>query len=117
LVSTKPAGKALFLIANNNRYTCEAKGVHLPYKKTYGTRRATTKSSTAAVPKTVANCPLRTTCIGGRADYKKIEDTVDKHLYDEMHARLQNTLCKADEKAKAGHRRTGAGHSYQLHGH
>ncbi|HZH64887.1 MAG TPA: hypothetical protein VEY10_08325 [Flavisolibacter sp.] len=38
----------------NDRYTCEAKGVHLPYKKTLTRiRKATTKSSTAVVPKTV----------------------------------------------------------------
>ena len=33
-------------------------------------------------------CPLRSICIG-KSDFKKIDDTVDKHLYDRMHARLQ----------------------------
>ena len=33
-------------------------------------------------------CPLRSICIG-KTDFKKIDDTVDKHLYDRMHARLQ----------------------------
>jgi hypothetical protein len=38
----------------NDRYTCEAKGVHLPYKKTLTRiRKATTKSSTEAVQKIV----------------------------------------------------------------
>ena len=27
-------------------------------------------------------------CIG-KSDFKKIDDTIDKHLYDKMHARLQ----------------------------
>jgi hypothetical protein len=39
----------------NDRYTCEAKGVHLPYKKTLTRiRKATTENSTAVVQKTVA---------------------------------------------------------------
>ena len=33
-------------------------------------------------------CPLRSVCIG-KSDFKKIDDTIDKHLYDRMHARLQ----------------------------
>jgi len=36
----------------HDRYTCTAKGVHLPYKKTYGDKKATTKSSIEAVQKT-----------------------------------------------------------------
>jgi Transposase DDE domain len=43
---------------------------------------------------------LRTSCIGGRADYKKIEDTVDKHLYDAMHARLQTPYAKSMKKRR-----------------
>ena len=34
-------------------------------------------------------CPLRSVCIG-KSDFKKIDDTIDKHLYDKMHARLQS---------------------------
>ena len=33
-------------------------------------------------------CPLRSTCIG-KSNFKKIVDTVDKPLYDEMHERIQ----------------------------
>jgi len=43
---------------------------------------------------------LRTSCIGGRADYKKIEDTVDKHLYDQMHARLKTPYAKKMKKLR-----------------
>jgi hypothetical protein len=34
------------------------------------------------------------------ADYKKIEDTVDKHLYDQMHLRLQTPYAKGMKKLR-----------------
>lgn len=84
----------------HNRYTCEAKGVHLPYKKTYGDKKGYYKKQYRSSAKDCGQCPLRTTCIGGRADYKKIEDTVDKHLYDEMHLRLQTPYAKRMKKLR-----------------
>src|SRR5207248_10595876 len=45
-------------------------------------------------------CPLRITCIGSRADYKKIEETIDKYLYDEMHQRLQTSYAKKMKKLR-----------------
>jgi hypothetical protein len=50
--------------------------------------------------KDCGHCPLRTTCLGGRADYKKIEDTVDKYLYDQMHQRLQTAYAKRMKKLR-----------------
>jgi hypothetical protein len=78
----------------NDRYTCEAKGVHLPYKKTYGDKKGYYRKQYRSSAKDCGHCPLRTSCIGGRADYKKIEDTVDKHLYDGMHERLKTPYAK-----------------------
>ena len=45
-------------------------------------------------------CPLRTNCIGVAGKEKKIEDTVDKHLYDRMHERLQTTRAKQMKKVR-----------------
>ena len=84
----------------NDRYTCEARGVHLPYKKTYGDKKGYYKKQYRSSAKDCGQCPLRTTCIGGRADYKKIEDTVDKHLYDEMHERLKTPYAKKMKKLR-----------------
>lgn len=84
----------------NNRYTCEAKGVHLPYKKTYGDKKGYYRKQYRSSAKDCSHCPLRTTCIGGRADYKKIEDTVDKHLYDEMHLRLKKPYARRMKKLR-----------------
>jgi transposase len=40
------------------------------------------------------NCPLRETCCGKNAKFKKITDSIDKPLYDEMHERLQTDKAK-----------------------
>lgn len=84
----------------HNRYTCTAKGVHLPYKKTYQDKKGYYKKQYRSSAKDCGSCPLRTTCIGGRADYKKIEDTVDKHLYDQMHLRLQTPYARKMKKLR-----------------
>ncbi len=84
----------------NNRYTCTAKGVPLPYKKTYQDKKGYYKKQYRSSAKDCGHCPLRTSCIGGRADYKKIEDTVDKHLYDQMHERLKTSYAKKMKKRR-----------------
>lgn len=84
----------------SDRYSCDAKGVHLPYKKTYQDKKGYYKKQYRSSAKDCGHCPLRTSCIGGRADYKKIEDTVDKHLYDEMHERLQTPYARRMKKLR-----------------
>jgi hypothetical protein len=84
----------------HGRYTCEAKGVHLPYKKTYQDKKGYYRKQYRSSAKDCGNCPLRTTCIGGSADYKKIEDTVDKYLYDQMHLRLKTPYAKRMKKLR-----------------
>ena len=42
----------------------------------------------------------RSKCIG-KSDFKKIDDTVDKALYDRMHARLQTTKAKRMKKLRS----------------
>jgi len=96
----KPSREGFLYDEESDRYTCTAKGVHLPYKKTYGDKKGYYRKQYRSSAKDCGHCPLRTTCIGGRADYKKIEDTVDKHLYDDMHARLQTPYAKRMKKKR-----------------
>ena len=84
----------------NDRYTCTAKGVHLPYKKTYQDKKGYYKKQYRSSAKDCGGCPLRTSCIGGRADYKKLEETIDKPLYDQMHQRLQTPYAKRMKKLR-----------------
>src|SRR5690606_10790111 len=50
--------------------------------------------------KDCGHCPLRSKCIG-KSDYKKIDDTIDKPLYDRMHARLQTNKAKRMKKLRS----------------
>ncbi len=44
--------------------------------------------------------PLRGKCIG-KSDFKKIDDSVDKPLYDRMHQRLQTSKAKRMKKLRS----------------
>ena len=40
------------------------------------------------------HCPVRTTCIGEKTYFKKIEHSLDKPLYDKMHKKMQTQYAK-----------------------
>jgi hypothetical protein len=65
----------------------------LPFKKiqtnSLGYKMKVYRSSS----KDCGACSLRNVCIG-KSDFKKIDDSVDKPLYDRMHARLQTAKAK-----------------------
>ena len=46
-------------------------------------------------------CPMKAECLGAKTDFKKIEDTVDKPLYDRMHERLQTQKAKRMRKLRS----------------
>ena len=96
----KPKREGFVFDEVNDRYTCQAKGVHLPYKKTYQDKKGYYKKQYRSSAKDCGKCPLRTSCIGGRADYKKLEETIDKPLYDQMHARLGTPYARKMKKLR-----------------
>lgn len=83
----------------NDRYIC-SQGAMLPFKKftitSLGYQMKTYRSSS----KDCGHCPLRSVCIG-KSDFKKIDDTVDKPLYDRMHERLQTQKAKRMKKLRS----------------
>jgi transposase len=85
--------------AEQDYYQCD-RGVKLPYKKTYQDKKGYYKKQYRSSARDCGSCPLRLTCIGSRADYKKIENTTDKHLYDQMHQRLQTRYAKSMKKRR-----------------
>lgn len=95
----KPVREGFTFDEEHDRYTC-TRGIHLPYKKTYQDNKGYYKKQYRSSAKDCGKCPLRTSCIGGRADYKKLEETVDKPLYDQMHARLQTSYAKKMKKSR-----------------
>jgi transposase len=83
----------------NDRYTC-SRGIQLPFKKLTTTSLGYQMKVYRSSAKDCGHCPLRSKCIG-KSDFKKIDDTVDKPLYDRMHARLQTTKAKRMKKLRS----------------
>ena len=81
-------------------YEC-SRGVKIPFKKIKDTHGGQYQvKSYRSSWKDCKTCPINKTCIGN-ANYKKIEDTVDKHLYDEMHERLKTAKAKRMKKLRS----------------
>jgi transposase len=83
----------------NDRYTC-SRGVHLPFKKLTTTSLGYQMKVYRSSARDCGSCPLRSKCIG-KSNFKKIDDTVDKPLYDRMHARLQTGKAKRMKKLRS----------------
>lgn len=83
----------------NDRYTC-SQGVHLPFKKITTSKLGYQRRSYRSSALDCASCPLRASCIG-KTDFKKLEDTVDKPLYDRMHVKLQTDYYKRLKKIRS----------------
>ena len=83
----KPSRAGFTYDKQNDRYTC-SRGVHLPFKKLTTTSLGYKMKVYRSSAKDCGPCPLRSVCIG-KSDFKKIDDSIDKPLYDRMHARWQ----------------------------
>ena len=83
----------------NDRYTC-IRGIHLPFKKLTTTSLGYQMKVYRSSAKDCGHCPMRNKCIG-KSDFKKIDDTVDKSLYDRMHARLQTIKARRMKKLRS----------------
>jgi transposase len=95
----KPSRKGFTYDRENDRYTC-SRGIHLPFKKIQTTSLGYQMKVYRSSSKDCGHCPLRSTCIG-KSDFKKIDDSVDKPLYDRMHARLQTHKAKRMKKLRS----------------
>jgi len=83
----------------NDKYTC-SQGVDLPFKKIITSRLGYQRKSYRSSALDCARCLLRSQCIG-KTDFKKIEDTVNKPLYDRMHVKLQTQKAKRMKKLRS----------------
>jgi transposase len=80
-------------------YKC-SRGVKLPFKRIKSSHDGTCQMKEYRSSAThCSDCPLRGKCIG-KSNFKKIEDTVDKHLYDEMHQRMQTSKARHMKKLR-----------------
>ena len=83
----------------NDKYTC-SQGIDLPFKKISTSSLGYQRKSYRSSALDCARCPLRSQCIG-KSDFKKIEDTVNKPLYDRMHVKLQTQKAKRMKKLRS----------------
>jgi transposase len=78
----------------NDRYLCtRGNKAILPFKKLIISHGQYNTKSYVSSSKDCKHCPLRGECIG-KSDYKKINDTIDKPLYDKMHHKMQTPYAK-----------------------
>ncbi len=95
----KPSREGFTYNKENDCYTC-SRGVHLPFKKLTTTSLGYQMKVYRSSARDCGPCPLRSVCIG-KSDYKKIDDTIDKPLYDRMHARLQTHKARRMKKLRS----------------
>lgn len=77
-----------------DQYECvRANQAVLPYRKTITDSKGYTKKIYRSDNSKCKSCTLRSSCIG-KSDFKKIEDSIYKPWYDEMHTRLQSSYAK-----------------------
>jgi transposase len=95
----KPSREGFTYDKENDRYTC-SRGIHLPFKKLTTTSLGYLMKVYRSSSKDCGRCPWRSQCIG-KSDFKKIDDTIDKPLYDRMHQRLQTQKAKTMKKLRS----------------
>lgn len=98
----KPSREGFIYNKEKDQYECQrGNKALLPYKSTSTDTLGFEKKSYRSSTKDCKQCPLRKKCIGEKAAYKKIDDSVHKHHYDKMHARMQSRHAKAMMRLRA----------------
>lgn len=77
-----------------NQYECQRGNKAIISYKGERKRRDGNENVYRSSEKVCGSCEFRELCCGKNTRFKKITETVDKHLYDEMHERLQSQHAK-----------------------
>ena len=85
--------------ADEDYYQC-SQGKKLLYKGTYADSGGYLKKQYSSSVADCRKCPLKAACIKGKSKIKKLADTVDKPLYDQMHQRMQTAYGKQMKKIR-----------------
>jgi len=98
----KPVREGFIYNKEKDQYEClRGNKAILPLKKTGPTSKGYIMKVYRSSETVCKNCPLRINCIGEKTKFKKIDDSIDKPLYDEMHARLQTLKAKRLKKQRS----------------
>jgi hypothetical protein len=95
----KPNRPGFRYFGGGDYYKCSQK-VKLPFKKFVSSHEGAYQMKEYRSRTTdCTGCSLRSECIG-KSNFKKIVDTVDKALYDEMHLRMQTRKARKMKKLR-----------------
>ena len=87
----KPEREGFVFNKEENRYECTKEGGNkalLLFKGARTDSKGYSKNIYRSSERDCKDCPLRAECCGKVTKFKKIDDTIHKPLYDEMHAKL-----------------------------
>ncbi len=86
-----------------DQYECIREGGNkaiLPYKRTGANSNGYIQKTYRSSETVCKNCPLKSQCIG-KSNFKKLDESIDKPLYDEMHERLKTLKAKRLKKQRS----------------
>lgn len=99
----KPTREGFIYNTEKDQYECIQEGGNkaiLPHKRTAPGSNGYVQKTFRSSEKVCKNCPLKNQCIG-KSNFKKIDESIDKPLYDQMHQRLQTRKAKIYKKLRS----------------
>lgn len=99
----KPIREGFIYNAEKDQYECIQAGGNkavLPYKRTAANSNGYIQKTYRSSETVCKSCPLKKKCIGN-SNFKKLDESIDKPLYDEMHERLQSRKAKIYKKLRS----------------
>jgi IS5 family transposase len=99
----KPVREGFIYNAEKDQYECIKAGGNkavLPYKRTGANSNGYIQKTYRSSETVCKTCPLKKQCIG-KSNFKKLDESIEKPLYDEMHEWLQTRQAKIYKKLRS----------------
>jgi transposase len=99
----KPERAGFLYNSEKDQYECTKKGGHHAVLTCKGIRtdsKGYQKKTYRSSETVCATCPLRAQCCGKRTKFKKLDDSIDKPYYDQMHQKLTKNQHYAKRLSK-----------------
>lgn len=99
----KPLREGFIYNAEKDQYECVQAGGNkavLPHKRTAANSNGYVMRTYRSSEKVCKQCPLKRTCIG-KSNFKKLDESIDKPYYDQMHERMQTRKAKLYKKLRS----------------
>jgi transposase len=99
----KPTREGFIYNAAHDQYECIQEGgsrAILPHKRTGANSNGYIQKTYRSSERVCKHCPLKSKCIG-KSNFKKLDESIDKPLYDQMHQRLQTRKARLYKKLRS----------------